>query len=603
MCGISGILSKNGQLINKDQLRAMNDCISHRGPDGDGFYFDTTVGFGHRRLSILDLSELGAQPMHFGPDYTLTYNGEVYNYIEIRETLKQKGYSFKSGSDTEVILAAYQEWGTNCVQHFNGMWGFALHDKKKNIVFISRDRFGVKPVYYYDNENVFVFGSEIRQLLTKLPERKVNKQILFDYLYLGYHHHTSETFFEGIHSLDPGHQIVFDLKTGTYTISQWYFFKQDERIKKLSFSEAQKLFEETLDRAIHLRLRSDVKVGTCLSGGLDSSYIATVAAQAYNKAAKDKFTAITAKSIEQENDETIFAKMVVERANLDWKVTHPQREDFGRVVEEVIETQEEPFGGPSIIMQYFVMEKAKKEGCIVLLDGQGGDEALLGYDRYYAAYLNQQKGFIRKIKAYLEITRNSKLSIKELFLYTLYFNKAYVRALRQLRRNNFIKPEFKSYLNKKLLKEISNAGKNIDDLQKLEITKIQLQKLLKYEDRNSMRFSIETRVPFVDYNVMELSLSLPFDFKVHEGWSKYILRKSTANKLPKEIAWRPVKIGFEAPKKWFMSKEALNQTIRESEFLSAFVNKDKISKDLDDTTLWRMYNLAVWAKKFNVHFQ
>jgi asparagine synthase (glutamine-hydrolysing) len=602
MCGITGIIMKDFTSVEVDQLKIMNDRVQHRGPDGEGFYHHENVGFGHRRLSILDLSALGSQPMKYGESLIITYNGEIYNYIEIRAELVSRGHIFKSGSDTEVILASYQEWGSECVHRFNGMWAFAIHDIEKKIVFISRDRFGVKPFYYFESQNKFMFGSEIRQLLTQVTERKVDRQMLFDYLYLGYHHHTHRTFFENIFSLDPGHNMVFDLSTGSHTISKWYKFEINDDINRLSFDNAQKLFETTLDNAIHLRLRSDVKVGTCLSGGLDSSYIAAVAAVAYNSSSSEKFNAITAKSIEKDNDETVFAEMVVNHSDLKWKVVCPQPEDFFSVVEDVIETQEEPFGGPSIIMQYFVMKKAKDEGCIVLLDGQGGDEALLGYDRYYSTYLGQLKGIVNKIKCYLEISRNSKLSMKDLFLYMLYFNNTRVRAMRQLRRNDYIKPEFKSYLNIDLLSLISRAGKKISDLQELEITKVQLQKLLKYEDRNSMRFSIEARVPFVDYRVMELSYSLPVNYKINNGWSKYILRKSAEAKLPKGIVWRKAKIGFEAPNNWYQNRDTLFRTIEQSEFLGSFVNKDKILKSIDDVSLWKLYNLAVWAKKFNVQF-
>ncbi|HTH57362.1 MAG TPA: hypothetical protein VL728_15035, partial [Cyclobacteriaceae bacterium] len=259
MCGISGILMKKGVGVDERKVKTMNDSVSHRGPDADGFYFNGPVGFGHRRLSILDLSELGSQPMHHG-DLVITYNGEIFNYIEIREELVAKGYSFKSGSDTEVMLAAYQEWGEQCVNRFNGMWAFAIHDKKKNTVFISRDRFGVKPLYYYEDQSSFYFGSEIRQILTQMPVRKANRQILFDFLFLGYHHHTHQTFFEHVYSLDPGHNISFDLHAGTYAVSKWYSFEVKEKFKNLSFEEAQKTFEATLDNAIRLRLRSDVKV-------------------------------------------------------------------------------------------------------------------------------------------------------------------------------------------------------------------------------------------------------------------------------------------------------------------------------------------------------
>lgn len=603
MCGISGIVNKVHGGVDERALKVMNDSVSHRGPDGHGIYINDNVGLAHRRLSILDLSEQGAQPMKHTDDLVITYNGEVYNYIEIRETLRAKGHVFKTGSDTEVILAAYKEWGDQCVHEFNGMWAFAIHDVKKNRLFISRDRFGVKPLYYCEHDNQFLFGSEIRQLLTQVKERKVNKQILFDFLYLGYQHHSTDTFFENIVSLAPGHNIIIDLTTGVVEISKWYTLKSKEEYKNLSFEEAQKIFETTINESIRLRLRSDVKVGTCLSGGLDSSYIAAVASELYQAAAGQKFTAITAKSIEKETDESDFAKKVVENSNLDWKVTQPEVTDFLKVAEEVIEVQEEPFGSPSIIMQYFVMKKSKEEGCTVLLDGQGGDESLLGYDRYYAAYILQQKGILKKIKSFFDIASNSKLSLIDLFLYTIYFSNAKVRAIWQLRRNRFVKKEFKSYLNKNLLNKISKVSRNISDLQHFEITEVQLQKLLKFEDRNSMHFSIETRVPFVDYRVVELSISLPFSYKMFEGWSKYILRKTAEKKLPNEIVWRKNKFGFEAPvKTWLADKSKLLEEIRSSEFLSHCLNKEELKESIDDTSLWKLYNVAVWSRKFNVRF-
>lgn len=601
MCGIAGMIMKENFLPEMSQLRSMSDAAKHRGPDGEGFYIDGKVGLGHRRLSIIDLSALGAQPMTYAGNI-ITYNGEIYNYIEIRETLKAKGYTFKSESDTEVILAAYCEWGTECVHRFNGMWAFAIHDKKKGLVFMSRDRFGVKPFHYCFTENSFLFSSEIRQLLTQLPKRKVDRQILFDFVFLGHHHHTNHTFFENILSLDPGHQIIYDLAKDSFTVSKWYSLEMNNNFRSLSFEDAQKLFEETLNKSIHLRLRADVQVGTCLSGGLDSSYIATVAAKEYNGKAKEKFTAITAKSIEKASDESAFAEMVVNKAGLNWKVTSPLKEDMQHVMDDVIEAQEEPFGGPSVIMQYFVMREAKNSSCKVLLDGQAGDEALLGYDRYYAAYFLQQKSLMDKVKSYFSIIKNSKLNFITLFFYIVYFNNARVRAVRQLRRNSFVRKDFKSYFNLKLLEEIAESSKNISTLQLLEITKIQLQKLFKYEDRNSMRFSIEARVPFADYNVMELAYSLPFAYKANNGWSKYILRKSAAGKLPDEITWRRIKFGFRAPENWMVNKASMMSVIKESEFLNAFINKDKISSGTDDISLWKLYNLAVWSKKFNVTF-
>lgn len=602
MCGIAGVINKKNNVVDLDDLKMMTDVAEHRGPDGEGHFIDKNIGFGHRRLAIIDLSEAGHQPMQ-KDELVITFNGEIYNYIELRNELEQYGSTFLTQTDTEVILKAYQYWGEECVQKFNGMWAFAILDKVKEKIFISRDRFGIKPFYYYDTEKSFYFGSEIRQLLCHIQERKVNKQILFDFLYLGYHHHNEETFFEGILSLAPGHNLIYDIQDHTYKLEKYYELRVNEAHSKLSFDDALDLFSKTMDEAIALRLRSDVKVGTCLSGGMDSSYIAATAAKPYYETSNERFTAITAKSIEKRTDESHFAKMVVDASNLDWKITQPSKEDFLRVVDDVIEAQEEPFGSPSIIMAYFVMKKAKEENCTVLLDGQGGDESLLGYDRYYAAYVRQQKGFFRKLKSAFEVSKKSKLSLKDVFLYNIYFNNAAVRALRQSKRYPYIKPEFKSFINKKLLQKVADSNKDIRRLQEFEITRVQLQKLLKFEDRNSMHFSIETRVPFVDYKVVELAFSLPFSYKMRDGWSKYILRKSAKNRLPDEIVWRRNKFGFEAPTKtWLSDKKMLLKEIEASSFIKDFINTEKLPHNIDDIALWKVYNVAVWAKKFKVRF-
>ena len=603
MCGISGIINKSNEQVSRESLTSMNNLVKHRGPDAEGYYYKDNIGFGHRRLSILDLSELGNQPMHYS-DYTITYNGEIYNYLEIREELINKGHTFISDTDTEVILAAYMEWGTQCVNHFNGMWAFAIHDKKNEIVFLSRDRFGIKPLYYLESTNCFYFGSEIKQLLFFTPNRKVNKQVLFDYLYLSYHHHTNETFFEGIKSLEQSHNLVYSLRKNTYSIEKYYDLNAKTSQNNLSFNNAINSYKNLITNSINFRLRSDVKVGTCLSGGMDSSFIAAVAAPIYEKNSGEKFTAVTAKSIEKKTDESHYAKMVADMYDLNWDTTKPSKDDFLKYVEDVIEIQEEPFGSPSIVMQYFVMQKAKENGCIVMLDGQGGDETLLGYDRYYATFINEKKGLFNKIKGFVEISKNSKLSLKDALLYNLYFSNKFIRRSRQLRRNRFYKKPFKKYFNSRLLGEITKNNSSINRLQVSEITKTQLQKLLKYEDRNSMAVSIETRVPFIDHNVVEMAVSLPFEYKMTKGWSKYILRHASENILPNEIVWRKNKFGFEAPKDvWLSETSFFLDKVIESPFMENFVDFDKLNKNkLGKDTLWKLYNVAIWADKFKVTF-
>ena len=234
MCGISGIVSKSGLPVSEADLSKMNDLIHHRGPDAGGYFFGPGFGFGHRRLSILDLSELGNQPMVFN-DLCITFNGEIYNYLEIRDELQKKGYEFTTETDTEVILASYSEWGEKCVNRFNGMWAFAIHDKENDKIFISRDRFGIKPVHFISNDDGLYFGSEIKQLLGFIDTPRVNRQILFDYIFLTYHHHSNETFFDEIKCLPPGHNLVYDLKNHSQQITKYYELKIDDRYKNLSF--------------------------------------------------------------------------------------------------------------------------------------------------------------------------------------------------------------------------------------------------------------------------------------------------------------------------------------------------------------------------------
>ena len=358
MCGIAGIININNTKVSYEDIKLMTDIITHRGPDGEGHFVSENIGFGHRRLAILDLSKAGHQPM-IKNDIVLVFNGEIYNYLEIREELEALGEEFNTNTDTEVVIKAYKQWSYQCVKKFNGMWAFALFDKNEDKIFISRDRFGIKPFYYFENNSQFYFGSEIKQILPFLTSTKVNKQILYDFLYLSYHHHTENTFFDGIKSLRAGHNMIFDNKTKDIKIEKYYDLKKESKNYK-TLDESVNAYKNKFKRAIELRLRSDVKVGTCLSGGLDSSYVAKVASENYES--NSRFTAITAKSIDPVNDESHYAKIVADKYNLNWKITEPSKEDFFNSIDDVIYNQEEPFGSPSIIMQYFVMKKAKDEG-------------------------------------------------------------------------------------------------------------------------------------------------------------------------------------------------------------------------------------------------
>jgi asparagine synthase (glutamine-hydrolysing) len=593
----------DGNQANLDLLTQMNNLISHRGPDDDGVYCFQNIGMGHRRLSIIDLSRDGHQPMNCLDKYVIIFNGEIYNYTEIRTELIALGYTFKTKSDTEVIVSAFHEWGKDCLQKFNGMWAFVILNTENQELFISRDRFGVKPLYYGNNGKFFGFGSEIKQIL-KIVKPKLNVNILADYLVTGLIEHKSDTFFKEIRSFPAGHFMFYQLKTGVYKIERFYEIKRNEEIEKLDEPDAINLYKETFLNAVQLRLRSDVKVGSCLSGGLDSSFIAALASRLYNNETNQKFLAFTVQSILKSNDETHYAEMVVKTSPIEWLVTKPQISDFRNMMDNVIYCQEEPFGTPSVFMQHFVMKMSKEANCTVLLDGQGGDETLLGYERYFSTYLKSLP-LGQAISAFSNLQKNSKLNYKDLLLYLFYFTNAEVRKRNLRSRNNFLNKSFLDSASWDRIDIWANASSNFFDLQKLEIESTCLPHLLKYEDRNSMWHSIEARLPFIDYRLVELGLNIKPEYKIKNGWSKNISRIASRNLLPKEIRWRKVKFGFESPDKlWLSDTEFFRKDIMESPIVNSITTRANLEKQINDNAkLWKLYNIAKWEKAYNVSLE
>ena len=389
---------------------------------------------------------------------------------------------------------------------------------------------------------------------------------------------------------------MFDLQTNSYEIERYYNLKLSDQ-KNTSVDD---YFQE-LKRSITLRLRSDVKVGTCLSGGIDSSTISSFASTIYQNS-NEKLMAIHAKSSEYKTDESEFAKIVSKIANINLNFVEPSYSDFKSNILSIIKIQQEPFGSLSIIMQYFVFKKAKELGCIVMLDGQGGDETLLGYERYYPAIVKSKKG-IAKLKALLQSSKNSRLSLLDTIKYQYYFSNYKLRLKRLKFKNSFYKSEILNEYESEELRIISESYNDISILQKNEIESSQLPHLLKYEDRNSMANSIESRLPFLDYKLVELSLNTNNSLKIKDGWTKFILRKAAETILPKEIVWRKAKLGFNAPEKTW-TKEFENEMIKEiqqSEILNNFIDFKKLYfKKLDLRTKWRLYNFSAWEKEFKV---
>lgn len=608
MCGIAGLIEKKSTTANMvETIHTMTQVIEHRGPDGEGVYCFQNVGFGHRRLSIIDLSKDGQQPMLYHNDQlVITYNGEIYNYIELRRELEGLGYQFHSKTDTEVIIAAYAAWGIDCVKRFNGMWAFAILDKLQNIVFCSRDRFGVKPFYYIDTAELFAFGSEIKQLLPFLKHVSANKNVLIDFIMSGVSDHAETTFFNEVVKLPASHNLIYSLEKNSFTIQPYYQITFNPHFLKMSSEDAIETYIHLLEDAIKLRLRADVLVGTCLSGGLDSSSIASIAAPLYKSSSGMAFSGITAVSEQESNNEAAYAKQVIDFHDMRWLQVKPKYSDFLDSLSNVVWAQEEPFGSPSITMQYFVMKTAREQGISVLLDGQGGDETLLGYDKYYGSYLRttfHEQGMFACLKA-LKSARinNKKLSSFSVMKYLMAGNISSIRHLYYQYKHSYL---LNSSASLPHLAAFAYSGNDIFQLQRLEVESTNLPVLLRYEDKNSMAHSIETRLPFLDYRVVEAALSLPSKYKIREGWSKWLLRKGMEKRMPEAIAWRKNKFGFEAPEAIWLQKhfKEMYPVVLASPLLNEIANPRQLKKKyphLDRRAQWRLYSIALWEKSFGV---
>jgi asparagine synthase (glutamine-hydrolysing) len=578
----------------------MNDLIAHRGPDGEGLYFDKGLALGHRRLAIIDVSPAGHQPMLYSDRYVITFNGEIYNYLELREQLCLEGYVFASKTDTEVILAAYDKWGAACVSRFNGMWSFALYDKQTAEIFCSRDRFGVKPFYFANTPDKFVFGSEIKQILIGGDVPAVANMIAVrDFLVEGFHGHTSETFFCGIHSLPAGHNLVYSIRANSFQELRYYSLDIRAGLPDLEEHSATELFFAHLKRAVKFQLRSDVKVGVCLSGGLDSSSLAGLSAVAYNAESVGRMQAVHAKSSEKDMDESDYAVELAERSDIELSVIEPTSEEFIDAIDEVVYLQEEPFATPSIFMQYFVFQKAKRIGCKVMLDGQGSDEILLGYERYYSAHLHSMST-LSAVREVFRIENNSILTFRGVLAHFVYFSISGVRIRNLRRKFRFLKKEYtRDFPN---IAKLSKGVEDIRAMQKMEIESFQLPHLLRYVDRNSMRHSIEARVPYLDHELVETCYGIGSKLKIKDGWTKHILRVAMHGLVSPNILWRKNKFGFEAPTASWISKVsgAMELSIRQSPLLAKMCQGRLDLKKIDRATFWKLYSIAKWEAAYLV---
>ena len=621
MCGITGIIQLDKKPVDSQILKKMTKTLAHRGPDDEGMFIDENIGLGHRRLSIIDLTKAGHQPMFYdNKNLTIVYNGEIYNYLELKEELIGKGYKFTTKTDTEVILAAYKEWGVECLTKFNGMWAFIIYDRRNKLLFVARDRLGVKPIYYYRDKNKIFIASEIKAILS-YPGIivKENKKIIWDYLVTGWLDHTQETFFEGIKELRGGNYMI--IKSGRLKIHQYWDlgFKKTGLGKQRNIEEFQQLFFDS----VRLRLHSDVPLGTCLSGGLDSSAIV----MAINKfLKKEKFAQIgkwqkTFSAVYGRKfviDEQKFIREVIKKTGAKSYLTFPEGKKLAEEIKKLIWHQDQPFSTTSIFAQWNVFKLAGAKKIKVMLDGQGADELLAGYTGYFGINLMSllKKGKIGTFLLelfYFAYRHPSFLSQLKMITKRAFSAGWFgASATKKFQRNNIIykifQPDFLA------LKTPPQRKRIYDDYFQDALyhsLKMNLSSLLRYEDRNSMAFSLESRVPFLDYRLVEFIFSLDNSYKIRNGQTKWIMRQALKDLLPSKILNRQDKIGFATPEedwlrgdlkpeliKVFSSKSFADRGFVDPKKVLQLFN-DFIDKKISDSQIfWRLYCLEMWYRVF-----
>ncbi len=648
MCGIAGILNFDGSPVEETLLRQMNQVQRHRGPDDEGIYLDPNfpVGLGHRRLSIIDLSPAGHQPMSFGDRYWITYNGEIYNYLELRQELKQWGYQFRSHTDTEVILAAYTEWGSECLNRFNGMWAFAIWDTKERRLFCTRDRFGIKPFYYFWNERQFVFASEIKALIQYLRkshrgEVVANDTTIADYL-LGLRLDAGEeTFFRNIHRLPAAHFLL--LSDRQLQLRRYYSLAPTLQEQPENRSDAIAKFRELFTDAVRFRLRSDVPVGSCLSGGIDSSSIVcTVNRLLFTSEQPDQAAVANQQKTFSacyrdfpQYDERSYIRAVLAQTGAAENFVFPDGKELFTELEDFVWHHDEPVSSSSTYAQWCVFRAAHEQGMKVMLDGQGADETVSGYHGAYPPFFLDLirrlhwRQFWQELALYRGYHGYSMMgTMKNIF--ASWFRSALPGVLYQPLASYYLQKQRHPFfmvqpsptsVEERVPRVWRKRGALPEYLYRLT-TGSSLQSLLRYEDRNSMAFSIEARVPFLDYRLVEFAFSLPEQYKVHNGLTKAFIREGMIGVIPEQVRSRVDKVGFATPEgQWLrtVGREMVQDTFASDSFANrGYFAADKVraafaellarESDLPSSTyatfwrdvnpFWRAFNVEIWLRLF-----
>lgn len=601
MCGIVGLVTKGEK---EKTIRLMNERIKHRGPDGEGYFIDGDVALGHRRLSIIDLST-GDQPM-FNEDSSVAvvFNGEIYNYQDLKKELTKLGHKFKTKSDTEVLVHGYEAWHTDLPKHLRGMFAFAIYDKNRSEVFLARDNFGIKPLYYAKMNETFMFASEIKAFLDVPDFDKVfNEEILETYLEFSFVP-TNETFFKGVHRLDAGSSLLY--KDNDIKINKYY--KLDFKEKDMSFDKAVQNISEVMKDSVNKHLIADVEVGSFLSSGIDSSYIVSLAKP-------DKTYTVGYEN--KKYDETMFAKDLAKKLGIKNVSKTITKDEYLKNISKIMYHLDEPTSDPAAISLYFVAKIASQD-LKVVLSGEGADEFFGGYN-YYREEVDYKfynkipfpiRHFIGKVASIFPEGRGFNFLVRrgeriEDSYIGVNRNFSYKMAKKVLIKNYNLKA---IDVTKSVYDEFKNYS-NIDKMQAIDINFWLMKDILLKADRMTMASSIEGRVPFIDKEVFRVASSLPFDYKVTKENTKVALREAAKEVIPTE-AYKKKKLGFPVPvREWIKEgdfkeevEKTLNNSIAKKYFNVKIINKmfdDHINGKKDNyRKIWTIYTFIKWYEVF-----
>ncbi len=643
MCGFVGIWNFNNELIDIETIESMNTIIRHRGPNDEGYLMVNTAqhitchcygketipeikassvnlydclpanfGIGFRRLSIIDLSAMGHQPMKDESGrYWIVLNGEIYNYIEIRAELVQAGYSFRSQSDTEVVLYAYLHWGKDCLARFNGMWAFVIYDAVENKLLCARDRFGIKPFYYhFDQGKRFIFSSEIKTIM-QVIEPLADRESLFDLFTTSYMDYTPRTFFKDISQLMPSHYL--EISNEKHIINRYYHLHVSEIIK--DFDSAREQFLHILKDAVKIRMRSDVPLGFALSGGVDSSSIIALARDIDASYDINAFSLVfPGKNV----DESFYIQKVIEKLSVKQFAVSPSPGDLIDDFDRFIWHQEEPNNGSSYWGEFRLRELIKRSGITVSLEGQGADEIITGYPYFIDSYIFdlidkfQLQSLLREARDFRYMNNKSIPAYLK-----AYISSGIKNQNDQLLRNPpfYIEKEYFSEITKyknNLCAELKRSRLNMALYHALTVSSVPAQ--LVRADKSAMAFSVECRFPFLDYRLVELAFSMPGNFKLRNGTTKYILREAMQGLIPDEVYNRKDKVGFATPQREWLNtilKPWLRNTIYSSSFSEIpFFDHEAIRNAFEDNMnsipdyrWWAILMCHGWIQKFGVRLQ